>query len=146
MGEVLAERKFIVEASGQRVWKLLGRVIFDSLEMERFHAVDDRNFDALMRVEVASFKLPMQVKGVMTDITPLKGLTVRLEVEGLGLIHIDQEVSISMSPAEAGKTEVVCRASLEKMGALFKPFLLGSHANKILQNAKGSIICLVDSI
>jgi nucleotide-binding universal stress UspA family protein len=27
-----------------------------------------------------------------------------------------------------------------------KPFLLGSHANKILQNAKGSIICLVDSI
>ncbi len=27
-----------------------------------------------------------------------------------------------------------------------KPFLLGSHANKILQNAKGSIVCLVDSI
>lgn len=27
-----------------------------------------------------------------------------------------------------------------------KPFLLGSHAHKILQNAKGSIVCLVDSI
>jgi nucleotide-binding universal stress UspA family protein len=26
-----------------------------------------------------------------------------------------------------------------------KPFLLGSHANKILQNAKGVILCLVDS-
>jgi nucleotide-binding universal stress UspA family protein len=26
-----------------------------------------------------------------------------------------------------------------------KPFLMGSHANKILQNAKGTIICLVDS-
>lgn len=26
-----------------------------------------------------------------------------------------------------------------------KPFLLGSHANKILQNAKGAILCLVDS-
>lgn len=27
-----------------------------------------------------------------------------------------------------------------------KPFLLGSHAHKVLQNAKGSIVCLVDSI
>ena len=44
MGEVLAERKFTVEAPAQRVWKLLGRVIFDSLEMEKFHAIDDRNF------------------------------------------------------------------------------------------------------
>lgn len=26
-----------------------------------------------------------------------------------------------------------------------KPFLLGSHANKILQNAQGAILCLVDS-
>ncbi len=26
-----------------------------------------------------------------------------------------------------------------------KPFLLGSHANKILQNLKGAILCLVDS-
>ncbi len=26
-----------------------------------------------------------------------------------------------------------------------KPFLLGSHANKILQNVKGSVLCLVDS-
>jgi len=26
-----------------------------------------------------------------------------------------------------------------------KPFLMGSHANKILQSAKGTIICLVDA-
>ena len=26
-----------------------------------------------------------------------------------------------------------------------KPFLMGSHANKILQNVKGAILCLVDS-
>ena len=26
-----------------------------------------------------------------------------------------------------------------------KPFLLGSHANKVLQNAKGAVICLVDA-
>lgn len=137
MGEVLAERKFIVEASGQRVWKLLGRVIFDSLEMERFHAVDDRNFDARLKVKLAFLTLPMQVKGVMTDITPLKSLTVRLEVEGLGVIHLEQEVTIAMSPAEGGKTEVVCRASLEKMGALLKPFLLGrmrSFSGKILES------------
>ncbi|MGO9375126.1 MAG: hypothetical protein ACLQBD_23940 [Syntrophobacteraceae bacterium] len=25
-----------------------------------------------------------------------------------------------------------------------KPFLMGSHASKILQNAKGVILCLVD--
>ncbi len=146
MGEVLAERRFTVEASGQRVWKLLGRVIFDSLEMERFHAVDDRNFDALMKVEVASLKLPMKVKGEMTDITPLKGLTVRLDVDGMGLIHLNQEVSISISPVEGGKTEVVCRASLEKMGALFKPFLLGrmkAFAGKILQSLEERLRQLV---
>jgi nucleotide-binding universal stress UspA family protein len=26
-----------------------------------------------------------------------------------------------------------------------KPFLMGSHANKILQSVKGAILCLVDS-
>ena len=135
MGQVLAERKFTVEAPAQRVWKLLGRVIFDSLEMEKFHAIDDRNFDALLRVKLAFFDLPMQVKGVMTDITPLKSLTVRLEVKGPGGIHVNQEVSIALAPANGGKTEVSCRASVERMRALLKPFLLGtmrSVSGKIL--------------
>jgi nucleotide-binding universal stress UspA family protein len=26
-----------------------------------------------------------------------------------------------------------------------KPFLMGSHANKVLQNVKGAVLCLVDS-
>ncbi len=26
-----------------------------------------------------------------------------------------------------------------------KPFLMGSHAHKVLQNAKGSILCMVDA-
>lgn len=125
MGEILTNRKFLIEAPAQRIWKLLGRVIFDSLELEGFHAQDNRNFDALLRVKLAFFTLPMQVEGVMTDITPLKSLTVRLEVKGLRVIHLNQEVTIALSPANGGKTEVFCQVSLEKITPLFRPVLLG---------------------
>ena len=110
MDKLLAERKFILEASQGRVWSLLGRVIIDSLEMERFHARDDRNFNALTKVKVAFVAITMQVKGVMVDITPPEALTVLLEVKGLrGIMRLGQKVTFKLGALDKDRTELVCK-------------------------------------
>lgn len=142
MAELLAERKFTVGTQRQRVWSLLGRVIFDSLQLERFHARDDRNFDALLRVKLAFFSLPMQVEGLMADISPPESLTVLLEVRGLRIIQLSQKVTIALSQAEGGKTEVACKASMERMSAFFRPFLIGkakSLGGQVLGNLEENL-------
>ena len=48
-----------------------------------------------------------------------------LQVKGLGVIHLAQKVTIALSPANEGKTEVVCQASVERMDTLIKLILLG---------------------
>ena len=112
MNEVLSKRKFVLEASRERIWGLLGRVIIDSLELERFHARDDRNFNALTRVKVAFITVAMQVKGTMVNISPPEALSVLLAVKGMGrIIQLNLKVTFTLSALDKDKTEtdIVCQ-------------------------------------
>jgi carbon monoxide dehydrogenase subunit G len=124
---VLAEREFVVNAGPDRVWRLIGKVIFSVLPgMESMEILDENNFRSLLRVKMMGFQWVLKLKGEMVDISPPESFSVRLLLEGLGgLVKADQKVSLAMIPAENGKTSVACRATMEDMGFLQRVFLAG---------------------
>lgn len=126
-GMVLAEREFIVNATPDRVWRLIGKVIFSVLPgMESMEILDENNFRALLRVKMMGFEWVLKLKGEMVDISPPESFSVRLLLEGLGgLVKADQKVALVMTPVENGKTSVACRAAAEGMGVLQRVFLTG---------------------
>ena len=126
-GTALAEREFVVNATPDRVWRLIGKVIFSVLPgMESMEILDENNFRALLRVKMMGFEWVLKLKGEMVDISPPESFSVRLLLEGLGgLVKADQKVALAMTPAEKGKTSVACRATMENMGFSQRVFLTG---------------------
>jgi len=126
-GIALAEREFIVNANPDRVWRLIGKVIFSVLPgMESMEILDENNFRALLRVKMIGAEWVLKLRGEMVDISPPESFSVRLLLEGLGgLVKADQKVAFAMTPAEDGKTAVACRATAEDMGFLQRVFLTG---------------------
>ena len=126
-GTILAEREFIVNAAPDRVWRLIGKVIFSVLPgMESMEILDENNFRALLRVKIMGPEWVLKLRGEMVDISPPESFSVRLLLEGLGgLVKADQKVALAMTPVENGKTSVACRATAEDMGVLQRVFLSG---------------------
>lgn len=123
----IAERRFEVEASRDRVWRLIGKVVLSCLPgMEQVEILDEYNFRALLRVRMPFKELSMRLKGEIVDMSPLESFAVKLELDGLeGLLRLNQKVEIAMTPLEASKTAVLCRATAENAGIFFRTFLLG---------------------
>ena len=118
----ITEKHFVVEASRDRVWRLIGKVIFSSLPgMENIDIVDENRFRAIMRMKVLFVEVKMNLQGEMVDMSPPDSFAVRLALEGPGrLFRIDQRVSFSMAAVEKEKTAVACELTAEKMGILFR--------------------------
>lgn len=61
----------MIEASRDRVWRLIGKVIFSSLpNMENVEILDESSFRALLRMKVLGLGLNMKLKGEMVDMVP----------------------------------------------------------------------------
>jgi len=123
----IAEKDFVVEASQERVWRLIGKVIFSSLPgMEQVEILDENNFRALLRMKVLWVQLSMNLKGQMVDVLPPESFSVRLSLEGPGgLFKTDQRVAFAITRVENNKTAVGCKATIENMGFLPRVMLLG---------------------
>lgn len=123
----LAEKKFEVDASQERVWRLIGKVIFSSLPgMENIEILDENNFRSILRMKVLGFGVNMNLKGEMVDISPPESFSVKLFIEGLGgWFQADQKVTFAMTPVEIKKTLVSSKASIENLGFFPRLFLLG---------------------
>ncbi len=123
----LAKKIFEVGASPERVWRLIGKVIFSSLPgMENLEILDENNFRAVLRMKVLGIPLSLKLRGEMTDISPPESFSVKLSIEGPGgLFKADQKVTFSMTPADNGETFVFCNATVENMGPLPRLLLLG---------------------
>lgn len=123
----IAERNFVIEASRDRVWRLIGKVIFSSLpNMENVEILDESSFRALLRMKVMGLGLNMKLKGEMVDMSPPESFGVRLALEGPGgFLQMNQKVNFAMIPVGNGKTSVTCKATAEKMGSFFRLFLPG---------------------
>ena len=124
---MIAERDFVIEASRDRVWRLIGKVIFSSLpNMENVEILDENNFRALLRMKIPGLGLNMKLRGEMVDMSPPESFGVRLALEGPGgLLQINQKVNFAMVPVENRKTSVTCKATAQNMGFFFRLFVMG---------------------
>ncbi len=124
---LIAERKFAVDSSRERLWQLIARVVFSSLSsVERMEIIDENNWQALLKVKLGFITLNMDLKGETIDTTPPEMIGVRLRATGMGgIAKLDQKVTIKLDPLDDARTEVTCRAVAYGMGSLFKLFLLG---------------------
>jgi len=125
MSAEIAERNFVVEASRDRVWRLIGKVIFSCLPgMENIEILDENNFRAVLRIKITLINLGLKVEGEMVDISPPESLAVRLALTGPGGLRMDQRVSVALASLEKGKTGLACKATVERMEFLFQSLLL----------------------
>jgi len=124
---VLAQKEFLVNAPLERIWRLIGKVIFSVLPgMENMEILDENNFRALLRVKKMGAEWVLKLKGEMVGISPPESFSVKLSLEGLGgLVKAEQKVAFAMIPAEGGKTSLACRATAENMGFLLRVVLSG---------------------
>lgn len=140
MDEVIAERKFTIDASRERLWAVLGRAIIDSLELEQFYARDDRNFSALTRVKVVFITVTMQVRGEMSDVSPPESLSVLLEVKGIGgIVQLNQKVTFTLDAVDTSHTQVVCKSTVQNIGLLRRIILIPmikSFTKRIFENTE----------
>ena len=128
MEELIACRKFVVEASSERVWSLLGGVVVGSLPgLERMHAIDESSFTALLRLKAGFIRLSMHLKGQVTaDAAHPESLAFLIEAKRWGgLVQLNQKVKFTISSIDTDKTEVVCESMAQGMRLLTRLFLLG---------------------
>ena len=136
----IASRDFVVNASRERVWRLIGKVILSSLPgMEQMEILDENNFDAMLRAKVLFLELRMKLKGEIVDMAPPDSLGVNIGIEGLGgYFKMEQRVTLTMTSVEGGRSAVACKAVARNMGGLFRVLFLG-QARRFAQSTFGMI-------
>ncbi len=117
---LLDERNFEVQASQERVWRLIGKVIFSSLPgLERMEILDESNFRGVLRIQILGVQITLKLKGRMLDMQPPDSFSVQLLLEGpAGMFKADQRVAFTMTPVEAERTGVACEAVIDEIGFL----------------------------
>lgn len=125
-GIMFATRTFIIDASQETVWHLIGRAILESMPgMERMEIIDENNFSAVLRVKMNFIVVNMHLTGEFVNSSPPQLLGVRLRGKSLGgLVQVNQMVSIVLAIVDKGKTEVVCQATMEGLSTLMRMLLL----------------------
>jgi hypothetical protein len=124
---LLEQRNFVVETSQERIWRLIGKVIFSCLPgMENIEILDENNFRALLKARVLGFHVPLKLTGEIVEMEPPDSFAVRLFLEGPGrLFKAEQKVAFIMTAVEEGKTSVVCKATAENLEFLPRLFFIG---------------------
>ncbi len=123
--QLLEHRRFTVEISQERVWRLMGKAIFSCLPgMENIEILDENNFRALMKERVLGLKVPLKLTGEIVEMEPPDSFSVKLLLES-GLFRMDQKVTFITMSVEEGKTSVDCKAAVENLEFMARLFLVG---------------------
>lgn len=136
---LIAEREFVIDASRERVWELIGGAILASLPgLSGMEVLDECNWQAVLRVRMGPLALNMDLKAEMVDISPPSTVGVRLAARSKGgILRLNQKVSVTFTEVGEAKTEVACKAIAENVGLFFRLFMLGrakSFARLVFDN------------
>ena len=127
METFIAEKKLAAEASHERVWDLLGTLIFDSLEgLEKMEIIDENNFRAELKAKAFGLPLTWHLRGEMIDISPPTSLSVQLTAKSKwDLIMVGQKITFSLDAAGEERTTLTCRAVAVDLPPLIRWVMLG---------------------
>ena len=122
---LVTERKFVIDATRERIWELLLRATLRLMPFERCNIRSQTEFSALLRMKVAFISLPMQVEMNIVDIVPPETLNTILKAKGMGgIVWINQKSTFTLTSAGEGKTEVNAKIVAEGMAPLLRVFFL----------------------
>ena len=127
METLIAEKKITAEASRERVWDLLGTLIFDSLSgLEKMEIIDENNFRAELKAKAFGLPLVFSLRGELIDIFPPSALTVKLSTASKwNLVTLVQKIAFRVDPEDDGRATMMCRAVAEDLSPLIRFVLLG---------------------
>jgi hypothetical protein len=137
MPEVIVERNFVLHASRNRVWNLIGKTVLGKLPgLERIEIIDENNIRGLLRVRIAFIPLTMLLHVEVVDMQPPQSLVIRLRAQSKwSLIKLNQKITFTLSAIDEDTTEVACKSTAEKIGAPVRLIAL----RKIKNLAEGSL-------
>ena len=124
---VFAERNFSVGAPPERVWRLIGKVIFSALPgLENIEILDENNFRGVLRLKLLGVRMSNRVKGEIMDVLPPESFSVNLSLLGPGgLFTLSQRATFAMKEVDRNQTEITCKATADSVGFLFRFLLIG---------------------
>ena len=144
---MIAERKFVINASPEIVWELIGQSIFDALNLERINIIDENRFMALLKVRLGFISLPLFIDGEFVDMSRPEFLSATVKARGMkGVVWLNQKLNITLTPVYEAKTEITCKLMAEGMQILLRLMLLRMvkrTAGDMLDNIKE---CLEQSV
>jgi len=122
---VIAEKKFIINSSQQRIWELLLKSVLRFMPFERMRPITEKSVRALLRVKMGFISLPMDVEVEIVEASAPELLVTVLNSKGMGgLINLKQRATFKLVPVDENKTEVDCNIVAEEMGIIVRIFLL----------------------
>ncbi len=127
METIIAQKRIPAEASRERVWDLLGTLIFDSLEgLEKMEIIDENNFRAELKAKAFGLPLTWHLRGEMIEISPPESLSVQLTAKSKGdLITMVQKITFHLQSAGEEGTTLICQAVAKDLPPLMRWVMLG---------------------
>ena len=115
METLIAEKNLNAETSQERLWDLLGTLIFDSLEgLEKMEIIDENNFRAELKAKAFGIPLTWYLRGEMIDISPPQALSVKLIAKSKwNMITVVQKITFHLHSVGEGKSTMGCVAVAE---------------------------------
>jgi len=140
MAEVIVERKFVLKASRNRIWNLIGKTVLGKLPgLERIEIIDENNIRGLLRVRIAFIPLTMLLHVEVVDIPPPQSLVIMLRAQSKwSIVQLNQKITFTLSAIDEDKTEVACKSTAEKIGALLRLIAL-RKLTKLAEDSLNSI-------
>ncbi len=134
----IVQRQFVIEASQQRVWDLLGRTVYGCLPLEKMNIVNETTAYAVLRWRLGFISLPLDLKLELVDISPpgLLGSKIWVKKQVIQLVAL--KVTFTLRPVNKGRTEVVCTAMEEGGGTILR-WLLGGQQRSFTEGMFDSI-------
>jgi hypothetical protein len=111
-GTSVVERKFAVEAPRQRVWNLLAKAIYQCVPLEKMNILNETNFHAELRLNLAFVILRFHLEGKFVDILSPSFLGCILLVNK-GIIRLGLKVMFTLREISEDRSEVACVAIAE---------------------------------
>lgn len=136
---IVAEEKFVINTSQERVWELVGDAIIGSLQLERMQIMDENNFAGVVKMRMGFIRLPLHLKIQLVDVAAPSSLTAKVVAKTKpAMLAITEETKIVLTPINNSQTEVMAKASVGEMGPLLR-LLLFWKIRSFAQDVLGGI-------
>jgi len=123
---IIAERKFSINSSQQRIWDLLLKAVLSSMPFERMQVQSEKNVRALLKAKAWFISLPMDVEIEIVGISPPESLVSVLKAKGMkGIIWLKQSSNFTLRPINESQTEVACTVEDGGMATILRMFMSG---------------------